>query len=143
MSEYDDFTLILSNEIYGFIVLDNEEDFDDFHNIDEFICKKDPKIGFNEISTEYSSCRCNYAFNSDSFAFRCKDCETNDSSCLCIKCFDLNKHKGHKYYIYKCSSGGCCDCGDESSWDPKTWCDKHKIKTDLKPFEKEYIYNII
>ncbi|EGZ24860.1 hypothetical protein PHYSODRAFT_460769, partial [Phytophthora sojae] len=58
-------------------------------------------------------------------AYRCRTCGLSDSSCMCLACFDPDEHEGHDFRVYRCSSGGCCDCGDPLAWKPEGFCKKH------------------
>ncbi|CAI7787242.1 unnamed protein product, partial [Closterium sp. NIES-54] len=45
---------------------------------------------------------------------------------ICVKCFQEGDHRNHDYVMYRSESGGCCDCGDPSSWNPKGACKRHR-----------------
>ena len=56
--------------------------------------------------------------------YKCVDCQ-NDSLCLiCPDCFDMNKHIGHRWEIFK--GEGFCDCGDVDILKKEGFCSKHK-----------------
>eukprot|EP01029_Cantina_marsupialis_P003526 TRINITY_DN1339_c0_g1_i9.p1 TRINITY_DN1339_c0_g1~~TRINITY_DN1339_c0_g1_i9.p1 ORF type:complete len:1999 (-),score=561.50 TRINITY_DN1339_c0_g1_i9:886-6882(-) len=76
-----------------------------------------------EFSTET---RCTKAWSETHLAYRCRDCEKSETSCMCPECFDPADHEGHNYRFYESSMGGCCDCGDESAWKKEGFCKKHK-----------------
>ncbi|GLE02257.1 hypothetical protein PINS_up011095 [Pythium insidiosum] len=59
-------------------------------------------------------------------AYRCRTCGLSDSSCMCLACFDPDDHEGHDFRVYRCSSGGCCDCGDPLAWRPDGFCKRHR-----------------
>lgn len=58
---------------------------------------------------------------------------------MCSECFDVNLHsvrvvftvngRIHDYCIEMASEGGCCDCGDITSWKKELWCPKHQCTT--------------
>ncbi|KAF0737533.1 hypothetical protein Ae201684_006689 [Aphanomyces euteiches] len=69
--------------------------------------------------------KCEEVWNGDHIAYRCRTCGLSDSSCMCVGCFDPAQHENHDYRIYRCSYGGCCDCGDDLAWKPSGFCSKH------------------
>jgi len=74
-----------------------------------------------------SSCKCEVVWLNAHVAYRCRDCGTNESSCMCVNCFDSNDHEGHDYRIYHSHSGGCCDCGDANAWKRDSFCKTHSV----------------
>ncbi|TMW61010.1 hypothetical protein Poli38472_014471 [Pythium oligandrum] len=70
--------------------------------------------------------KCEEVWHGDHMAYRCRTCGLSDSSCMCLACFDPADHEGHDYRVYRCSSGGCCDCGDPLAWRPEGFCKKHR-----------------
>jgi hypothetical protein len=70
--------------------------------------------------------RCSRVWLDVHVAYRCRDCGTTESSCVCLDCFDPAEHEGHDFRIYRSSSGGCCDCGDTASWRPSGFCRRHR-----------------
>ncbi|KAG9413665.1 hypothetical protein AC1031_012895 [Aphanomyces cochlioides] len=73
--------------------------------------------------------KCEEVWNGDHIAYRCRTCGLSDSSCMCVGCFDPAQHENHDYRIYRCSYGGCCDCGDDLAWKPSGFCSKHSTAT--------------
>ncbi|DAZ97226.1 TPA: hypothetical protein N0F65_010388 [Lagenidium giganteum] len=73
--------------------------------------------------------KCEEVWNGDHMAYRCRTCGLSDSSCMCLACFDPDEHEGHDYRVYRCSSGGCCDCGDPLAWKPEGFCKKHRVSS--------------
>ncbi|OWZ12167.1 hypothetical protein PHMEG_00014710 [Phytophthora megakarya] len=69
-------------------------------------------------------------------AYRCKTCGLSDSSCMCLGCFDPEEHEGHDYRVYRCSSGGCCDCGDPLAWRPEGFCKRHRARSSKTQSEE-------
>uniref|UniRef100_K3WDX6 E3 ubiquitin-protein ligase n=1 Tax=Globisporangium ultimum (strain ATCC 200006 / CBS 805.95 / DAOM BR144) TaxID=431595 RepID=K3WDX6_GLOUD len=69
--------------------------------------------------------KCEEVWHGDHMAYRCRTCGLSDSSCMCLGCFNPDDHEGHDYRVYRCSSGGCCDCGDPLAWRPEGFCKKH------------------
>ncbi|KAF1325469.1 putative ubiquitin-protein ligase of the n-recognin family, partial [Globisporangium splendens] len=69
--------------------------------------------------------KCEEVWHGDHMAYRCRTCGLSDSSCMCLGCFNPDDHEGHDYRVYRCSSGGCCDCGDPLAWKPEGFCKKH------------------
>lgn len=58
-------------------------------------------------------------------AFKCLDCEKDETCIICQECFENSDHKGHRI-IPQQSCGGCCDCGDEEAWKKEGFCSIHK-----------------
>ncbi|KAG7391593.1 hypothetical protein PHYPSEUDO_004095 [Phytophthora pseudosyringae] len=87
------------------------------------------------VAAHYGSVRrlkCEEVWHGDHMAYRCRTCGLSDSSCMCLACFDPEEHEGHDYRVYRCSSGGCCDCGDPLAWKPEGFCKKHSAQKDKK-----------
>ncbi|KAL8009182.1 putative E3 ubiquitin-protein ligase UBR1 [Plasmopara halstedii] len=83
------------------------------------------------IAANYGSVKrlkCEEVWHGDHMAYRCRTCGLSDSSCMCLACFDPEEHEGHDYRVYRCSSGGCCDCGDPLAWKPEGFCKKHSVQ---------------
>ncbi|KAG1696002.1 hypothetical protein DVH05_018988 [Phytophthora capsici] len=75
--------------------------------------------------------KCEEVWHGDHMAYRCRTCGLSDSSCMCLACYaDPEEHEGHDYRVYRCSSGGCCDCGDPLAWNPEGFCMKHSAKKE-------------
>ncbi|RHY46720.1 hypothetical protein DYB34_010487, partial [Aphanomyces astaci] len=70
--------------------------------------------------------KCEEVWNGDHIAYRCRTCGLSDSSCMCVGCFDPAQHENHDYRIYRCSYGGCCDCGDDLAWKATGFCSRHQ-----------------
>ncbi|KAJ0395525.1 hypothetical protein P43SY_001272 [Pythium insidiosum] len=70
--------------------------------------------------------KCEEVWHGDHMAYRCRTCGLSDSSCMCLACFDPADHEGHDFRVYRCSSGGCCDCGDPLAWRPDGFCKRHR-----------------
>ncbi|TYZ62955.1 hypothetical protein PybrP1_008093 [[Pythium] brassicae (nom. inval.)] len=77
--------------------------------------------------------KCEEVWHGDHMAYRCRTCGLSDSSCMCLGCFDPDDHDGHDYRVYRCSSGGCCDCGDPLAWRPEGFCKKHSAAPAATP----------
>ncbi|OQR87975.1 hypothetical protein ACHHYP_07774 [Achlya hypogyna] len=78
-----------------------------------------------DIYGQASRSKCEEVWNGDHIAYRCRTCGLSDSSCMCVHCFDPAQHENHDYRIYRCSYGGCCDCGDDLAWKPSGFCKTH------------------
>ncbi|GBG25964.1 E3 ubiquitin-protein ligase UBR3 [Hondaea fermentalgiana] len=89
---------------------------------------QDPEVAGQQLQEKFGSSwpRCNRVWLSNHVAYRCKDCGTTESSCICVECFDPAEHEGHDFRIYKSNSGGCCDCGDPNAWRPEGNCKAHR-----------------
>ena len=76
---------------------------------------------------------CNKNIKLGEGGWKCKDCETNTNSIICVQCFEKSKekHKGHKV-IFEPRGSGYCDCGDKNAIKEEGFCPDH-----LGPF-KDY-----
>eukprot|EP01083_Nonionella_stella_P309159 1093776_1 len=57
--------------------------------------------------------------------YRCRTCQSDNNTLLCVDCFKHSNHDGHDWFATYTNGSGCCDCGDPLSWDPKGFCTKH------------------
>ncbi|KAH7470560.1 hypothetical protein KRP22_001450 [Phytophthora ramorum] len=92
------------------------------------------------LAAQYGSVKrlkCEEVWHGDHMAYRCRTCGLSDSSCMCLACFDPEEHEGHDFRVYRCSSGGCCDCGDPLAWKPQGFCKKHSANRDRSGQEQE------
>ena len=69
---------------------------------------------------------CQMTWGRGGIAFRCMDCEKDVNCVVCAECFfdSEDKHADHRVKLVR-TSGGCCDCGDVSSWNRDGFCSKH------------------
>ena len=72
--------------------------------------------------------QCTAIWTAGAFAYRCKTCQINDSSALCVECFQAGDHTGHDYVLYLSEAGGCCDCGDPISLKDSGFCPRHRCR---------------
>jgi len=69
--------------------------------------------------------KCAKSISKADIMWTCVDCsKLGPCTCYCHTCFDLEKHKGHKY-SYQIGTLGCCDCGDEAALNHNTFCENH------------------
>lgn len=55
---------------------------------------------------------CGHIFKAGEASYGCRTCSTDDTCCLCSKCFDATDHTGHMVRInISIGNSGCCDCG--------------------------------
>ncbi|KAH3673253.1 hypothetical protein WICPIJ_009872 [Wickerhamomyces pijperi] len=56
--------------------------------------------------------------------YRCNTCGNDDSSGICVNCFDESQHEGHDFSLVICQrdNGGICDCGNDEAWGSKFGC---------------------
>lgn len=59
---------------------------------------------------------CTNVWTAGTVAYRCRTCQVTATSAVCVACFKAGGHEGHDYILYRSPAGGCCDCGDLSSW---------------------------
>jgi E3 ubiquitin-protein ligase UBR1 len=70
--------------------------------------------------------RCGHIFKAGEASYACKTCSTDDTCCLCSKCFDATDHAGHMVRItISVGNSGCCDCGDDEAWKLPMFCTIH------------------
>lgn len=69
---------------------------------------------------------CGHIFRAGEATYGCKTCSTDDTCCLCSKCFDSTDHTGHMVRIsISPGNSGCCDCGDPEAWKLPMFCTIH------------------
>lgn len=76
--------------------------------------------------------RCGHIFKAGEASYMCRTCGTDDTCCLCSRCFDSTDHTGHNVRIQMSvgnSERGCCDCGDDEAWKTPLFCTIH---TDIQ-----------
>ncbi|GBE61935.1 zinc finger in N-recognin family protein [Babesia ovata] len=80
----------------------------------------------NQLIIEYTGNTglCTTKWLEETVAFKCYDCESDSTCAICVQCFFRSNHDGHTYRLTR-TSGGCCDCGDNGSWEPSGSCSKH------------------
>jgi len=79
---------------------------------------------------------CGLTWGKGVMSYRCRDCQTSNSSCICLQCFEDGDHTGHDFALYPSGYGGCCDCGDAKAWKPSGNCKNHgpdKAAEAMKP----------
>lgn len=81
-----------------------------------------------------ASC-CSVQWRADDIAFRCQDCEADPNCVVCPECFFGADHRGHAVSLIR-TTGGCCDCGDPSSWKPEGFCSRHRGITEREDSEQ-------
>ena len=69
---------------------------------------------------------CQTTWGKGGIAFRCFDCEKDDNCVVCAACYFRSEHlhANHRVKLIR-TQGGCCDCGDVSSWSSEGCCDLH------------------
>ncbi|KAI3342964.1 hypothetical protein F4824DRAFT_125561 [Ustulina deusta] len=83
---------------------------------------------------------CGHIFRAGEATYGCKTCSTDDTCCLCSKCFHSTDHAGHMVRIsISPGNSGCCDCGDPEAWKLPMFCTIHSEhdKERAKGKEKE------
>lgn len=70
--------------------------------------------------------RCGHIFKPGEASYMCRTCGTDETCCLCSKCFDSTDHTGHMVRIHiSVGNSGCCDCGDDEAWKTPLFCTIH------------------
>ncbi|CAK7197478.1 E3 ubiquitin-protein ligase ubr1 [Sporothrix eucalyptigena] len=74
---------------------------------------------------------CGHIFRAGEATYSCKTCGTDDTCCLCSKCFESTDHRGHMVRIsVSPGNSGCCDCGDPEAWKTPMFCTIHSSWSD-------------
>ncbi|KAL1896621.1 E3 ubiquitin-protein ligase ubr1 [Sporothrix stenoceras] len=69
---------------------------------------------------------CGHIFRPGEATYSCKTCGTDDTCCLCSRCFESTDHRGHMVRIsVSPGNSGCCDCGDPEAWKTPMFCTIH------------------
>lgn len=70
--------------------------------------------------------RCGHIFKQGEATYACRTCGTDETCCLCSRCFDSTDHTGHMVRMHiSVGNSGCCDCGDEEAWKTPVFCTIH------------------
>lgn len=70
-----------------------QEDKNRYNNLKPIIAK----LNYETYIKKTKNPLCGGILKNGDKAFKCYDCITEDNSILCINCFDLSKHIGHKF----------------------------------------------
>ncbi|ODQ57274.1 hypothetical protein WICANDRAFT_81490 [Wickerhamomyces anomalus NRRL Y-366-8] len=73
---------------------------------------------------------CGRKFKKGEPVYRCVTCGHDESSGLCLNCYNEKFHKGHDVIMSICQRefGGVCDCGDPEAWKSKVHCDHFDVE---------------
>ena len=75
--------------------------------------------------------RCGHIFKPGEASYMCRTCGTDETCCLCSRCFDSTDHTGHMVRIQiSIGNSGCCDCGDDEAWKTPLFCTIHSDKKE-------------
>jgi E3 ubiquitin-protein ligase UBR2 len=85
-----------------------------------------PQVIDLAASHSQPSLLCAKLFRKSEPAYCCYTCGVDPTCIQCMDCFKDSDHSGHDIRMTRSGGGGCCDCGDTSSWDPKGACTRHK-----------------
>ncbi|OTB02136.1 hypothetical protein M426DRAFT_322961 [Hypoxylon sp. CI-4A] len=76
---------------------------------------------------------CGHIFRAGEASYSCKTCGTDETCCLCSKCFNATDHSGHMVRIsISPGNSGCCDCGDLEAWKTPMFCTIHSEREEDK-----------
>ncbi len=71
---------------------------------------------------------CGHIFKPGEATYSCRTCSTDDTCCLCSRCYDSTDHAGHMVRIsISPGNSGCCDCGDPEAWKLPMFCTIHSM----------------
>ncbi|KAI1374121.1 hypothetical protein F4677DRAFT_461677 [Hypoxylon crocopeplum] len=80
---------------------------------------------------------CGHIFRAGEASYGCKTCSTDETCCLCSKCFNATDHAGHMVRIsISPGNSGCCDCGDPEAWKTPMFCTIHSEREEDRSKEK-------
>ncbi|KAL3678070.1 hypothetical protein R1sor_021026 [Riccia sorocarpa] len=86
--------------------------------------------------------QCTTVWTRTAIAYRCRTCQVNDSSAICVSCFQAGDHRHHDYVMYHSDSGGCCDCGDPAAWKEEGFCKAHQRRIREEPTVPAHLHEI-
>ncbi|KAL6869088.1 E3 ubiquitin-protein ligase ubr1 [Amphichorda felina] len=70
--------------------------------------------------------RCGHIFKAGEASYACRTCGTDETCCLCARCFESTDHTGHMVRMHlSVGNSGCCDCGDDEAWRTPLFCTIH------------------
>ena len=70
--------------------------------------------------------RCGHIFKAGEASYACRTCGTDETCCLCARCFESTDHTGHMVRMHlSVGNSGCCDCGDDEAWRNPLFCTIH------------------
>lgn len=78
------------------------------------------------LTAHSASAVCGRYFTSGEMVARCLDCATDDTSVMCMDCFQNSPCRSHMYRITAGNGGGMCDCGDPTAWKAENFCASHR-----------------
>ncbi|ORM41444.1 E3 ubiquitin-protein ligase PRT6 [Babesia sp. Xinjiang] len=104
-----------------------------FREIYTYLYPKGNPLKVNQLIDNYigATGHCTTKWMEETVAFKCYDCESDNTCAICLDCFFRSNHEGHRYRLTR-TSGGCCDCGDNGSWDIRGSCYKHSSSLTLE-----------
>ncbi|KAI1083290.1 hypothetical protein F5B20DRAFT_577673 [Whalleya microplaca] len=74
---------------------------------------------------------CGHIFRAGEASYGCKTCSTDETCCLCSKCYNATDHTGHIVRIsISPGNSGCCDCGDPEAWKTPMFCTIHSEREE-------------
>ncbi|KAI5861823.1 hypothetical protein GGS23DRAFT_598224 [Durotheca rogersii] len=74
---------------------------------------------------------CGHIFRAGEASYGCKTCSTDETCCLCSKCFNATDHTGHMVRVsISPGNSGCCDCGDPEAWKTPMFCTIHSEREE-------------
>ncbi|KAL4922862.1 hypothetical protein BDW62DRAFT_171889 [Aspergillus aurantiobrunneus] len=94
--------------------------------------------------------RCGHIFRPGEASYRCTTCGTDETCCLCGRCFEASDHSTHQYQVFLSpGNSGCCDCGDDEAWRSSAFCAIHADNGENKgkenahtPLPEDWVDNI-
>lgn len=95
---------------------------------------KEPQNFFLErserVDPRHPNRSCARKFKKGEPVYRCVTCGHDDSSGLCVDCFDEEFHKDHEVILNICQRefGGVCDCGNPDVWKRDLHCKNFHVE---------------
>ncbi|KOS20136.1 E3 ubiquitin-protein ligase ubr1 [Escovopsis weberi] len=83
-------------------------------------------VGGAEYTEAARGKRCGHIFKPGEASYMCRTCGTDDTCCLCSRCYEATDHTDHHVRIsISVGNSGCCDCGDDEAWKTPMFCTIH------------------
>ncbi|XP_053731591.1 E3 ubiquitin-protein ligase UBR2 [Synchiropus splendidus] len=87
---------------------------------------EEPSAALNKLQeNNQPSPLCGHVFKMGEPTYSCRECASDPTCVLCMRCFLGSAHKDHRYRMTTSAGGGFCDCGDTEAWKRSPYCQKH------------------
>ncbi|KAL4490360.1 hypothetical protein ABPG72_004399 [Tetrahymena utriculariae] len=90
------------------------------------------------IYKQIASFQCAAPIKKEEVYFKCLDCSTQPTHCICESCFFAGDHENHSFLYFNKLTGGTCDCGDPNL-SQLLLCRKHQKTSQEDKIKYEHI----